>query len=124
MKHFLMPLLALFSFAAGAQDTTRISLLFAGDIMGHDSQIASAYDPASGQYDYTTCLASMKPYIESADIAIGNLEVTLAGPPYKGYPQFSSPDALAVAVREMGFDALVTANNHSVDRGKKGILRT
>lgn len=119
-----MPLLAMLSFAAGAQDTTRISLLFAGDIMGHDSQIASAYDPASGQYDYTACLASMKPYIESADIAIGNLEVTLAGPPYKGYPQFSSPDALAVAVREMGFDALVTANNHSVDRGKKGILRT
>jgi poly-gamma-glutamate synthesis protein (capsule biosynthesis protein) len=124
MKHFLLILLASISFAAHAQDTTRISLIFAGDIMGHDSQIASAYDPSTGQYDYIPCLASMRPYIENADIAIGNLEVTLAGPPYKGYPQFSSPDALAVALRQTGFDVLVTANNHSVDRGKKGILRT
>lgn len=119
-----MPLLISVSFVAGAQDTTRISLLFAGDVMGHDSQIASAYDPSTGRYDYISCFASMRPYVESADIAIGNLEVTLAGPPYKGYPQFSSPDELAVALKATGFDVLVTANNHSVDRRKKGILRT
>ncbi|MFO7257167.1 MAG: CapA family protein [Bacteroidota bacterium] len=124
MKHFLLLLQVGLSFTTGAQDTTRISLLFAGDIMGHDSQIASAYNAATGQYDYTSCFAGMKPYIESADVAIGNLEVTLAGPPYKGYPQFSSPDALAVALRDVGFDVLVSANNHSVDRGRKGILRT
>lgn len=124
MKHFLTLLLTWTLFAAGAQDTTRISLLFAGDIMGHDSQIASAYDPSTKRYDYIPCFANMRPYIETADIAIGNLEVTLAGPPYKGYPQFSSPDELAVALRETGFDVLVTANNHSVDRRKKGILRT
>src|SRR5690606_14556216 len=93
-------------------------------IMGHDSQIASAFDAATKTYDYASCLAYMKPYIESADIAFGNLEVTLAGPPYKGYPQFSSPDALAVALKEVGFDVLVTANNHSVDRGRQGIERT
>ncbi len=107
-----------------AQDTTRISLLFAGDIMGHDSQIASAYEPAKKAYDYTSCFQFIKPYIESADVAIANLEVTLAGPPYKGYPQFSSPDNLAMTLKEIGFDALVTANNHSVDRGKRGIERT
>ena len=92
--------------------------------MGHDSQIASAYNAATKSYDYTSCFQYIKPYIESADLAIGNLEVTLAGPPYKGYPQFSSPDELAVTLRNIGFDALVTANNHSVDRGKQGIIRT
>lgn len=111
-------------FPANAQDTTRISLLFAGDIMGHDSQIASAYERSSKSYDYTSCFRLMAPYIQNADLAIANLEVTLAGPPYKGYPQFSSPDALAVALKQMGFDALVTANNHCVDRGKKGLQRT
>src|SRR5690606_35347985 len=115
MKHFLILLLASISIAAGAQDTTRISLLFAGDIMGHDSQIASACEPATGRYDYASCVVSMKPYIESADVAIGNLEVTLGGPPYKGYPAFSSPDVLPVGLRDVGFDVLVTANNHSVD---------
>ncbi|MBN2634076.1 MAG: CapA family protein, partial [Bacteroidales bacterium] len=55
---------------------------------------------------------------------IANLEVTLAGPPYKGYPQFSSPSALAQACKNAGIDCLVTANNHSADRGNKGIVQT
>ncbi len=109
---------------ATAQDTTRLSLLFAGDVMGHDSQIAAAYNASTSSYDYTTCFQFVKPYIASADIAIANLEVTLGGIPYKGYPAFSSPDALALALQDAGFDALVTANNHSCDRGKRGIERT
>lgn len=99
-------------------------LTFAGDIMGHDSQIASAYVAATQSYDYSSCFAAVRPFIDSADLAIGNLEVTLAGPPYKGYPQFSSPDALAFGLKDIGFDVLVTANNHCVDRGKKGLERT
>ena len=123
MKYFFL-LIIICSSAAVAQDTTRVSLLFAGDIMGHDSQIASALDPGTGSYDYTSCFERMRPYVQSADIAFGNLEVTLAGPPYKGYPQFSSPDALASALKDVGFDVLVTANNHSVDRRRSGIERT
>ncbi len=106
------------------QDTTRLSLLFAGDVMGHDSQIASAYNPTTKKYDYNSCFQFVRPFVDSVDLAIANLEVTLAGPPYKGYPQFSSPDALAVTLKDIGFDVLVTANNHSVDRGRKGIERT
>lgn len=107
-----------------AQDTTRLSLLFAGDIMGHDSQIAAAYDTTTRTYDYTSCFQFVKPYVEEVDLAIGNLELTLAGPPYKGYPAFSSPDQLAIALRDAGFDVLVTANNHSCDKGRRGIERT
>ncbi len=69
------------TFFANAQDTTRLSMLFAGDIMGHGTQIASAYDPVAKAYDYTSCFQFIKPYIESADLALGNLEVTLAGSP-------------------------------------------
>jgi poly-gamma-glutamate capsule biosynthesis protein CapA/YwtB (metallophosphatase superfamily) len=107
-----------------AQDTTRLSILFAGDVMGHDSQILSAYEPTKKSYDYASCFQYIAPYIQAADLAITNLEVTLAGPPYKGYPQFSSPDALAIALKKIGFDALVTSNNHCVDRGRKGLERT
>lgn len=109
---------------AYAQDTTSLSLLFVGDVMGHDSQIAAAYDTKLGKYDYTSCFQFVKPYIQNVDMAIANLEVTLAGPPYKGYPQFSSPDELATTLKDLGFDAIVTANNHCVDRGKKGLERT
>lgn len=125
MKFFKLLMVCLaFSFKSLAQDTTQLSLLFAGDIMGHDSQIASAYDAVTGKYDYASCFQFVKPYITAADLAIGNLELTLAGPPYKGYPEFSSPDALVHALKDIGFDVLVTANNHSADRGRKGIERT
>ena len=109
-----------------AQDTTRLSLLFLGDIMQHDSQIKAAYNDATTghTYDYSDCFRFVKPYIQSVDVAIGNLELTLAGPPFKGYPQFSAPDELAITLKDIGMDVLVTANNHSVDRGKKGIDRT
>jgi poly-gamma-glutamate capsule biosynthesis protein CapA/YwtB (metallophosphatase superfamily) len=107
-----------------AQDTTRLSLIFLGDIMQHDSQIAAAYDPVKKTYDYTPCFQFIKPYVEMADLAIGNLELTLAGPPYKGYPQFSAPDQLLFGLKDMGMDVLVTANNHCVDTGKKGLERT
>lgn len=124
MKYIFITVFALSFGLANAQDTTRLSLLFIGDIMQHDSQISAAYDAVNKRYDYTPCFQYIKPYIESADLAIGNLELTLAGPPYKGYPQFSSPDELLIGLKDMGMDVLVTANNHCVDTGKKGLERT
>ncbi len=109
---------------ASEEDTSRIKLVFAGDIMGHDTQINAAYDKDSNRYDYHECFKLIKPYLEQADIAIGNLEVTLAGEPYKGYPRFSSPDALADAIRDAGFNVVINANNHALDRGKEGLERT
>jgi len=102
----------------------KISLLFIGDIMGHDTQIWSAENRETKQYDYNDVFDHIRSEISEADLSIANLEVTLAGPPYKGYPQFSSPAALAVACKNAGIDCLVTANNHSVDRGLDRINRT
>ncbi len=102
----------------------KISLLFIGDIMGHDEQIWSAENRETHRYNYDDVFRYIKPVISEADIAIANFEVTLAGPPYKGYPQFSSPADLAVSCRNAGIDYLVTANNHAADRGKNGIIGT
>ncbi|QOI98931.1 MAG: CapA family protein [Flammeovirgaceae bacterium] len=107
-----------------AQDTTRLSLLFLGDIMQHDSQLQSAYEANTGRYNYEPCFRYAKKYFMDADLTIGNLELTLGGKPYKGYPEFSAPDALAVELKNAGVDVLVTANNHSLDRRRKGLERT
>ena len=102
----------------------KISLLFIGDIMGHDEQIWSAENRETHTFDYDNVFKYIKPVISEADIAIANFEVTLAGPPYMGYPQFSSPAALAAACKNAGIDCMVTANNHAADRGKTGISGT
>lgn len=101
-----------------------LSLLFIGDIMGHEPQIRAAYDSNTGKYNYQPVFDKISHRFKSVDFAIGNLEVTFAGKPYSGYPQFSSPEALAQACKDSGIGTLVTANNHSCDGGKKGLLRT
>lgn len=105
---------------AGAQ---QVKLIFAGDLMGHMPQHNAALQ-ADGSYDYTPCFRYVRDYVRSADLAIVNLEVPLDGRPYSGYPQFSAPDALAEAARDAGFDIMTTANNHCMDRGRHGLLRT
>ncbi len=107
--------------AKSSADST-FTLLFIGDLMQHQAQIDAAHT-AKG-YDYTDCFLRVKQEIEKADLAVGNLEVTLAGKPYSGYPQFSAPDEFLMAVKEAGIDVLLTANNHCLDRGKKGLERT
>jgi hypothetical protein len=102
----------------------KISLLFIGDIMGHDEQIWSAENRETHTFNYDEVFRYIKPVINESDISIANFEVTLAGPPYIGYPQFSSPADLAAGCRNAGIDYLVSANNHSADRGKKGIINT
>lgn len=105
--------------------TDTLRLIFAGDIMGHAPQIKSAEVVAGKKYDYTPCFKYVKPLLDRADLAIGNLELTLPGkPPYNGYPMFRSPDALAEALKEAGFDILTTANNHSNDSRGAGVVST
>lgn len=101
-----------------------MSLLFIGDIMGHGPQIRSAYNGKTKTYNYDTVFYNMKDILSEPDFTIANLEVTLAGPVYKGYPQFSSPDALAEAGKKAGIDLFVTANNHCCDRRLQGLNRT
>jgi poly-gamma-glutamate synthesis protein (capsule biosynthesis protein) len=101
-----------------------VSLLFMGDIMGHKGVIDAAQSKDSLSYDFNPMFRYVSPMIQSADFALANLEVTLAGPPYTGYPRFSSPDALAAGAQQAGIDVLFTANNHSYDYGTKGLQRT
>lgn len=116
----------LLQWVACAQDSLlRLHLLFAGDIMGHGSQIQAAQVEKNVLYDYSPCFQYVEPYVKAADLSIANLEVTLPGsPPYQGYPQFRSPDDLALALRYAGFNFLATANNHSNDSGPGGLTHT
>lgn len=122
-KKFLLFVLTLITSFIFSQKKT-VKLIFAGDIMGHDAQIESAYNLLTNNYDYNPVFTEIDTILQAFDFAIGNLELTFAGKPFKGYPRFSSPDEMADAIQNAGFTHLVTANNHSCDNGKLGIERT
>lgn len=114
-------------------DTAR--LVFVGDVMLHTRQISDAHarylakggtlDADSHQaYDFKPYLEDISDVLRSADITVANMEFTLAGPPFTGYPSFSAPDSYAEYVADCGTDIFLTANNHICDKGTRGLERT
>lgn len=103
-----------------------IQLTAVGDIMVHGPQLKAQYNKISDQFDFHNNFHFIKPYVENADLALFNLETTFAGEDkgYSSFPRFNSPDSLAEALQTAGFDVAVAANNHTIDTGMDGVLRT
>lgn len=112
--------LSLMSLLAG---NAEVDFVFFGDAMQHSKQYEVARR-ADGTYDYSACFKHVQSDIEEADYAVVNLECSLGGAPYSGYPCFSAPDEYAKQLQTVGFDLFLTANNHCLDRRDKGAVRT
>ena len=96
--------------------TDTVKVIVIGDVMMHSRQL---------DYNCRTFLEGISPALRQADIAIANMEFSLGGPPYSGYPAFSAPDEYAEYIKEgCGVDVFLTANNHILDKGRKGLART
>ena len=94
--------------------------------MCHRRQLEDAYNYTDGTYDFSKTFEDVKPYLEKADLTIGNLETVFGGSQlgYTGYPMFNTPDSLAKVLKDVGFDVLTTSNNHAFDQGEHGVSRT
>lgn len=106
-------------------------ITFAGDLILLEDQVNRGYNGTG--YDYSDVFEYAKPYISSADLAIGVFEGPMAGAD-KGYSTsnfydnkslyLNFPDEYSLAVKDAGFDLVTTANNHLLDKGEEGALRT
>ena len=113
----------LLSLVSMLQGGSSVNLVFFGDAMQHQPQLTAAHQ-GDGSYDYTPCFRYVEEDIRWADYAVVNLECPLGGAPYTGYPTFSAPDSYAKQLFTSGFDLLLTANNHCLDRRDRGLCRT
>ena len=114
------------SFGQVRQDSsTTITISAVGDLMCHSVQFEYA-EAGKDTFDFNPVYRLVKSYLSSADFTIGNLETVIAGKDkkYSGYPLFNSPDEYVTALKNAGFDLLFTSNNHALDRGEYGVLRT
>lgn len=105
--------------------TVTVTLCVVGDLMCHSTQFNYA-KVGTDTFDFTPVYREVKPYLSAADLTIGNLETVIAGKNkgYSGYPYFNAPDDYLYALKDAGFDFLITANNHALDQGWEGVKRT
>ncbi|MBR6618194.1 MAG: CapA family protein, partial [Oscillospiraceae bacterium] len=108
-----------------------LHITFAGDLILLEDQVKRGFKGEG--FDFSDVFAHAQPYISSADFAIGVFEGPLAGEE-AGYSSgnfddgkslyLNYPDEFAHAVKAAGFDLVTTANNHLLDKGVDGAMRT
>ncbi|MCF8241221.1 MAG: CapA family protein [Melioribacteraceae bacterium] len=105
--------------------STTATFSFVGDLMCHSTQYKYS-SVGRDSFDFKPVFREILPYLSNSDFTVGNLETVFAGKKagYSGYPVFNTPDEFLEALSYSGFDLMITANNHSIDRGFSGVLRT
>lgn len=109
--------------ATEEQQPISIDIIMVGDILLHDRVNESGL-MEDGTYNYDHMFAQVKDDISEADIAIVNQEVILGGRDMglSGYPAFNGAFEVGDSLVDAGFDVVLHATNHALDKSKKGIF--
>lgn len=106
----------------GKNVTEKVTIGGIGDILIHDWVYEDAF--RGGKYNFNPIFQNIKGLLEMPDIVTANQESILGGTELgvSNYPMFNSPHEVADAIKNAGVDIVSTANNHSLDKGERGIL--
>lgn len=101
-----------------------VSLTAVGDILLH-GRVYGGLRKNSG-YKFDEQLANAKEVLGQTDITIANLESIIAGQDIglSAFPRFNAPVEIGYTLKDLGIDILSIANNHILDRGEKGLLKS
>lgn len=102
-----------------------LSLVMVGDALYHSGAYKDGLQK-DGTYNYDAQLQDIAPIIADYDLAYYNQETILGGTELglSTYPCFNSPQEVGDAFIKAGFNLVSLANNHSMDRGEKAILKS
>ena len=81
---------------------------------------------ADGTYDYSHLFNKLQPQIMEADLSVIGQETVFGGRElgYSGYPLFNSPSDMGKTLVNEGFDVVLHASNHVMDKFSSGIEKT
>ncbi|WP_193065101.1 CapA family protein [Oceanobacillus oncorhynchi] len=103
---------------------SELKLVATGDVLLH----SRVYDISKkdGKYDFKDKMAPAKKLLQDGDISVVNLESIVAGEELglSSFPEFNNPVELAENLKEFGTDIVTIANNHTLDYGEKGVLKS
>lgn len=101
---------------------TEVSVVMIGDVLVHQGVWQSG-EHSDGTRNYDHLFSHVSSDISSADVAIVNQETILGGSElgFSGYPTFNGPQEIGDAEVAAGFDVILQASNHALDKGQAGI---
>ena len=101
---------------------TTINIKMVGDMLMHTG-VSDSGLMEDGTYNYDHLFTNVKEDIQSADIAIVNQEVILGGTEMgiSGYPTFNAAYEVGDALVNAGFNVVLHATNHTIDKGATGV---
>ena len=110
---------------SGASSAT-LTLLAVGDNLAHVRVYEDAWQPDRGVYDFRSIYDPVRDFISSYDLAVVNQESIFVHDPAlrSTFPAFGTPESMGDALADAGFDVVLSATNHSMDKGMTGILDT
>lgn len=109
-----------------AEGSRYVTLLAVGDNIAHPSVYEAARVPGTWEFDFSPIYERVRERVSSYDISVVNQETILVESPAErsGYPRFGTPASMGDALAGAGFDVVLGATNHAMDKGPEKILRT
>ncbi len=101
---------------------TSLSIIMVGDVLLH-TPLSESGLMEDGSYNYDHFFANIRDDISGIDLKIANQEVILGGRELglSGYPAFNGAFEVGDALVKCGFNTILHATNHALDKGKNGI---
>ncbi len=102
-----------------------VKIVTFGDNLMHIPVINSGKQ-SDGTYNYSHLFENFQPMIKECDIAVMGQETIFGGQHlgYSGYPLFNSPTDVGKSLADEGFDVVLHASNHVLDKWDSGIENT
>ena len=103
-------------------EPVEIDVMMVGDILTHMG-VQDSGRLADGSLNYDHLFANIKEDVQDADIAIVNQEVIIGGEELglSGYPTFNCAYEIGDALVNAGFNVILHATNHTLDKGSVGV---
>ena len=107
------------------EENEHIDLLMIGDILVHEPVYKSGIQN-DGTLNYDHFFYNIQSDLDEAEIKIVNQETILGGMDlgFSSYPCFNSPQEIGDAEAKAGFNVILHATNHTMDKGYKAIENT
>ena len=103
-----------------------LTMIAAGDNLIHKTIVDKGWRPYLGTHDFHFLYTPILDTIQSRDLAVINQETIFISDNslISDYPTFGTPQIMGEALVDSGFDIVLSATNHTWDKGVRGVMDT